>query len=140
VLSRLTAALVAAGLLLLTACAQQTLGPEEIHQRQQEITTEVAQKYGFPDVSVSIISAGKTAPPTILEGEIVEQQVSVRIGNIRQPSDARKTCYRVVVWRLRSPPDLMEDSANMVLIQADTSYEKVERNKDILGLADCFTP
>lgn len=140
-LSKAGAAFLAVVVFFLTACgAKKVSTPDEIHQRQQEITKEVADKYGFPDVSVRIIDAGKSAPPVITDGEIVSQEVQVRLGEIRQPDDPRETCYGIVVWRLRSPPDLISNNGNAAMMQTETNYQKVKDNAAILGLADCFAP
>jgi uncharacterized lipoprotein YehR (DUF1307 family) len=119
----------------LVACGQtKPLTPDEIHQQQNAIITEVGQTYGFPDASINL---AEDAKPTIKDGEITTQEVIVRIGEQR-PGDVGE-CHAIVVWRGRNnPPDLQAEGANKMLIQVDTNYKKVEENKDILGFTGCF--
>lgn len=128
----------AVALSILAACGQaKPPTPDEIRQRQDEIVKEVEEKYGFRDVFISVTRDGKQVAPIIKDGEITEQEVSVKFGLRRVGDNSKQSCAAVVIWRLNSPPDLIRDSDTKETLQADTSVGKLALDP---RFNHCFNP
>ena len=135
-LSRIKTAVLVVISLALTSCGNNPLSPDEIHQQQNAIITEIAQKYGFADVSIASDEIGE---PIISDGEIVRQKVDVRIG-LERGLDLARECHTVVLWKKGFPPDLM-DSQGRGTLQTEVSGDEADAwLKTLPDYAPCFIP